>query len=460
MSHNPYTRRTFLQTGLTLLSTAVTVPTFLSRAAFGLAPDPTGALLMSSLAGVPQDRILVVVQLAGGNDGLNTVVPFGMDAYYRARPGLAVPKSNALPLSGADGLGFHPNLSGLMDLYDRGLLSVIQGVGYPNPNRSHFTSTDIWSTGDPERPNGTGWIGRYFDCTCNGQPEPTRGMAIGRTAPHAMIGDSFKPVSFETPDLFRWLGEDVDPDLKGVLGRMLDESPRILPTPLKKAAEGAQGGKRTRPSSARRNASASGVVGAGSPEKQIEFLTRTTLDARVSSEAIRKAVEAASLVQYPGNPLSSQLRMVGAMIRAELPTRVYYVSLGGFDTHAGQAGPHANLMSILATSLKSFYDDLKAQGNEGRVLTMTFSEFGRRVGQNASGGTDHGTAAPMMLCGPMVRPGVIGVHPSLTDLDEGDLKYGIDFRNVYAGILDGWMKAPVTEVLGGPVKPAKILKLS
>jgi len=430
MTPSPFTRRAFLQTGLTLLSSAATVPAFISRSALGLSPDPSLLVSLTSLAGVPQDRILVVIQLAGGNDGLNTVVPYGMDAYYRARPAIAIQKNNVLRLSGSEDLGMHPSLGPMKDLYDQGLLSLVQGVGYPNPNRSHFTSTDIWSSGDPLRPNGTGWIGRYFDCTCKGSPDPAGGIALGRNAPHAMLGDSFKPVSFETPDLFRWLGGDVDPGLETRYESLLHSGA----------------------------ADVDRAVGAHSPEGQLDFLTRTALDARAASAAIRKAVEVDPLVQYPGNPLAPQLRMVAAMIRAGLPTRVYYVTLGGFDTHSAQPGTHANLLSSLASSLKAFYEDLKKQGNDARVLTMTFSEFGRRVGQNASNGTDHGTAAPMFLAGPMVRPGVIGNHPSLTDLDEGDLKYALDFRSVYAGILQDWLKSPIEPVLGGPVRPALLIK--
>ncbi|MFG0331605.1 MAG: DUF1501 domain-containing protein [Phycisphaerales bacterium] len=419
---NAYTRRVFLQKGLSMISAASTVPFFVQQSAFGMT-NPLDVLLTSSIAGVPEDRVLVVVQLGGGNDGLNTVVPFGDDTYYRRRPNLGIRPNEVLKLKEVDGLGFHPNLGGLKELYDDGLLTTVQGVGYPNPNRSHFTSMDIWHTADPKNPTGDGWIGRYFDNTCAGAPDPNSGIAIGREVPTAMVGEQYKPVSFESPDLFRWIGQDVH---------------EALAAPYDKL---------------NRAGTPEGV----SDESQLGFLTRTSLDAQVASDRIRQAVRQTPLVNYPGNSLAQQLRMVGAMIRAGLPTRVYYVHLGGFDTHAGQAGQHGNLMNQLSSSLRAFQRDLEAQGNDGRVLTMTFSEFGRRVAQNASQGTDHGTAAPMFLMGPMVKAGFVGSHPSLTDLDNGDLKFRIDFRSVYASVLDYWLKADSEKVLNGKFKPAPVL---
>lgn len=417
-----YTRRAFLQKSLTMISTAATVPYFVQSSAFGIT-NPFDVLETSSIAGKPQDRILVVVQLGGGNDGLNTVVPYGDDNYYRARPSLGIRAQDVLRFKEAAGIGLHPNLRGLMELHDQGLLATLQGVGYPNPNRSHFTSMDIWHTANPQQPSGNGWIGRYFDNTCNGTPEPNAEIAIGREAPKAMMGELNKPVSFETADLFRWIGEDLHKSLAKPYQEINREGEEIA---------GVKDGT------------------------QLEFLTRTALNAQIASDQIRSAVRVQPLVEYPRNPLGQQLQMVGAMIRAELPTRVYYVTISGFDTHAGQLNSHANLMTQIGSAILAFQKDLKAQGNDGRVLTMTFSEFGRRVKQNASQGTDHGTAAPMFLVGPMVRPGVLGNHPSLTDLDQGDLKFTTDFRCVYAGILESWLKADSTKVLKGSFRPAVI----
>jgi len=421
-----FSRRIFLQQGVTLASLAATVPSFIQRSAFGMML-PVGSMV-SSQAGVPEDRVLVIVQLAGGNDGLNTVIPFGDPDYYRARPTLAVAAPDrggnqaALRVDGADGVGLHPALADFKDLMDDGAATIVQGVGYPNPNRSHFASTDIWETADLAG-RGNGWIGRYFDCTCNGTPIPEGAVSIGRTAPQTLIGDVQKPVSFESADLFRWLGEDLH-------GAMADPYQRIT------------------------RAGALDDDG----ESQAAFLMRTALDAQVSSERIRAAVAKRPLVQYPRGNLARQLQVIGAMIRDGMGTRVYYASLGGFDTHAGQAGQHQNLLRQFAGAMRAFQADLKAQGNAGRVLTMAFSEFGRRVQQNGSAGTDHGTAAPMMLMGEMLRPGLLGTHPSLQDLDRGDLKFNVDFRSVYASILEDWMGAPSEKILGGRFRKAQLIR--
>lgn len=427
--YNTYSRRLFLQQGLTLASMATTAPLFIQRSALGMM-RPLGSMLTSQ-PGVPEDRVLVVVQLGGGNDGLNTVVPYGSDDYYRARPAIAIPapdrgraqQSGALKLDDSNGIGLHPNLAGFKDLYDQGVASIVQGVGYPNPNRSHFTSMDIWHTGDHSA-KGYGWIGKYFDCTCNGTPVPEGAVAIGRNAPLAMQGAIQKPVTFETEELFRWLGEDVQASLDKPYAHI----------------------------------NRGGVLADVDPDSQLGFLMRTALDAQVSSERIRAAVARTPLVGYPGSRLAQQLRIVSSMIRDGMNTRVYYVSMGGFDTHAGQVGRHANLMTQFGQAVNAFYKNLKAQGDSGRVLTMAFSEFGRRVQQNASGGTDHGTAAPMYFIGDMVRPGLLGDHPSLSDLDRGDLKFNVDFREVYTAVLEDWMKAPAAQVLGKRYRKANILK--
>ncbi len=427
-----YTRRAFLARGITLASGAVTIPYFLQKSGVVLAQssmmNPTGA-------GVPTDRILVVVQLAGGNDGLNTVIPFAMDEYYRERAGMSIGRNEALRLYEQRDLGLHPALTGLKSLFDDGMLTVVQGVGYPNPNRSHFTSTDIWQTADP-RGTGEGWLGRYFDNQCAGSPDADAGaglaghagVSIGRDAPLAMQGRLYQPVSFESEELFRWSGSEMDPAMaeaydeimKGELDSSVDES---------------------NPTAA--------------------FLTRTAMDARIASDRIIGAVRASSGGNYPRTGLGRQLAMIASMIRAGLETRVYYATLGGFDTHAGQGGvqgQHANLLRQLGDAMRAFYTDLKEQGNDGRVLSMTFSEFGRRVKRNASNGTDHGAAAPLFLMGPMVRAGIHGDHSSLTDLDDGDLKYHTDFRRVYATVLEEWLKADSRAVLGGRFAPIRVMK--
>ena len=218
-NRSPFTRREFLNSSLTFASAALTVPSFLQRSAFAVAQPEPG---LASIPGVDEGRILVVLQLSGGNDGLNTVVPFGFDQYYRVRSGIGINQAQVLRLSKADGVGLHPALTGLHDMHEEGLLSIIQGVGYPNPNRSHFKSMDIWHTAESTA-TGDGWLGKYVDSQCcgsgkgeSGTPDPALQkpveppIAIGRTAPLALQGRSVVPVSFESADLFRWTGQDAD----------------------------------------------------------------------------------------------------------------------------------------------------------------------------------------------------------------------------------------------------------
>lgn len=435
-SPNPYTRREFLKGGLVMASAAATLPAFLNASAMAMNRALGG---LTSLPGVPDDHILLVVQLGGGNDGLNTVVPFFAPEYYKARPGINIPEAQVLKLSNADGVGLHPQMAALKDMYEDGLVTIYQGVGYPNPNRSHFKSMDIWHTADTTA-TGDGWLGRYFDAECcgfgkgeSGKAEASQsggppGIAIGRGAPLAMEGRKIKPVAFESADLFKWSAADMNKDLR----------------------EGYQA----------LNSRETGDGNAKRPDSNASFLLRTALDAQVSSDMIRKAVAARPKTQFPQSDLGRQLSMISSMIGAGLKTRVYYASMGAFDTHAGQGGPqgrHGQLLSQFSQAMKAFYAELKAQGNDQRVMSMAFSEFGRRVGQNQSQGTDHGTAAPTFLFGPMVRRGVVGEHPSLRDLDEGDLKYKIDFRSLYAGILEHWMKADSKSILEGQYEALPVL---
>ena len=424
-----HSRRVFIRNGVALASMAGTIPAFIQESAFGLVAQAAGN---PGQAGIPGERILVVVQLGGGNDGLNTVVPYGSGDYHTARPTIGIQAPGgasrgqagvALELDRKLGIGLHPSLRGMKELFDGGQLAVLQGVGYPNPNRSHFTSMDIWHTAQPGG-RGDGWIGRYFDSTCNGTPLPEGSISIGRTAPLAMLGKVQKPVSFESPDLFRWTGEEVDRGLEATYQAI--NRAGVLPD---------------------------------TPERsQAAFLMRTALDAQVSSDRIRAAVERRPMTQWPNSDLARQLRMVAAMIRDGMKTRVYYASMSGFDTHAGQLGTHARILQQVGDAMLAFQNELRAQGDQDRVLTLVFSEFGRRVQQNASGGTDHGTAAPSFIVGSRVRPGVHGTHPSLSDLDNGDLKFTQDFRGVYAALLEDWMKAPSEKVLGGKFAKAKVVR--
>jgi uncharacterized protein (DUF1501 family) len=439
MFENPTTRRVFLQRGLTMLAVGATVPTFLDETVLAITRAADGALVQRPSG--KDGKILVVVQMSGGNDGLNTVIPFGDDAYHRARPGLRHDEKSVLKIDNY--LGLHPNLTAFKELYDNGRMAVVQGVGYPNPNRSHFRSMDIWQSGAPDKDVVTsGWIGRYFDNTCSGE-DPHVGVSIGETMPLAMKGERVLPLSFDRPETYRYNGRDKDHYLQ------LNE----VDADAKAAMQ--QGGPTTpKPAAPSRGAGKMAIT----PASQLDFLHRTAMDAQLSSDDIlRMTVGHAPSSAYPGGAFGNGLRTIAAMIAGGLPTRVYYVSLSGFDTHANERGRHDALMNQFSAGVGAFWKDLKQQGNDDRVLMMTFSEFGRRVEQNASGGTDHGVAAPMFLIGPKLRPGIVGRHPSLTDLDSGDLKWGIDFRSVYATILQKWLQTPSRAILGGQFPSLPVL---
>lgn len=423
------TRRDFLRSTLLGASAAWTVPSFIDRT-FGQLHDSTKDLATQFATG-KDDTILVVVQLAGGNDGLNTLVPYGDDAYHRARPRIRKTEKEIIRLN--DYVGLNKSMPFLGSLYDHGNLGVIQGVGYPNPNRSHFVSTSIWETGDTTNHSSTGWLGRYFDNACPGS-DPTVGISFNKTQPEAFGALKNPGVCLNTPELYRWLHG-------GGERAMAEEFFEKLNQPGDDE-EATAGGSIAMP--------AGGKIGAIAGESNLQFLERVALDARVSSEKILSiAAKHKTNVRYDGFPLARNLNLVARMIAGKMPTRVYYVSHGGFDTHNQQVNSHDRLLGQLDGALKSFFADLKEQGNDKRVVLMTFSEFGRRVAENASAGTDHGKASCMFIAGAGVRGGLYGKHPSLTDLSEGDIKHNVDFRSVYGSLLTGWLKAPdIKPILG------------
>jgi uncharacterized protein (DUF1501 family) len=421
-------RRSFLKDGFTLLSAASTLPVFLGRTARVLAQsEPAGK------AGGADQRILVVVQLAGGNDGLNTVIPVEMDAYYKHRRRLAIPRKDALKLEG--GVALHPAATGLKALFDAGRMAVIQGVGYPNPNRSHFSSMDIWHTADPELRKHEGWLGRYFDACCKGDdptPEPIRGVALMSEAPLALQGVRFSPLAFQNTEALNWNAARRDPQ----------------------AAE-----------AFRKLNNADGDLPAGRPGADPDlgaYVQRAALKALLGADEIRQAAGTGGSVGRRlgrrGDEVSRALQLVTRMIRADLPTRMYYVSMGGFDTHTGQEARHRALLEQLGQAMQGFIEALEQDKLLDRVLVMSFSEFGRRVQENASGGTDHGEAAPMFLFGSCVRPGVHEKHPSLEQLHRGDLAFGVDFRRVYATVLRDWLKTNPQPILGGTFQSLRLLR--
>jgi len=396
MSH--CSRRNFLKGGLAGLSLASTAPHFLHLTARAFAGEGPAA----------GDRVLVVLQLSGGNDGLSTLVPFGDAAYYASRRATAIREAEVLKIDGL--VGLHPNLKRLRAILDEGRLAVVQGVSYPNPNRSHFKAMDIWHTADPRgRMVDTGWIGRAVDACCPDASNPNLVVNVGSSVPYALEGRVHKPVSFENPDGYRWSGNPRDrekfEELNGAAREQI--------------------------------------------ERDVAWLHRIAADARGSAAAVRKAADGYKpKAEYPRAQVAQHLRTVAALVAGGLSTRVFYVSAGGFDTHNNQRTRHDNLMRDLDAALGAFTEDLRAQGLSDRVLLLGFSEFGRRVAENGSGGTDHGVAGPMFLLGEKVRGGLHGKQPSLTDLDRGDLKMQVDFRSVYATVLDGWMGMDAKKVLG------------
>lgn len=411
-----FTRRKFLRTVILGGAMAPTVPSFINRTFAAL----DGAAAASSVPVTGRDQtILVVMQLAGGNDGLNTVVPFADDAYHKARPGLAIKAGSVRRID--DYCGLHPALENLSAMLEDGDAAVVQGVGYPNPNRSHFRATEIWHTAsDADKNEATGWLGRYCDAACSGE-DPGAPLAVADQVPQLLASDSGRALAMGNPRDFQF-EDGMEP-----AAMELEEDPA--------SSDGGSIGM---------------LYGEHGHEPPVaEFLQRTALDAVASSarvqDILRRSHEGPA---YPGTDLGRRLQLVARLIGGGMSTRVYYVSLGGFDTHANQAGSHERQLQTFDRAVAAFRADLKHQGNDDRVLLLTFSEFGRRVAQNASGGTDHGAAAPLFLFGGGVRGGLHGKHPSLTSLQRGDLVHHTDFRSVYATILEHWLQTPSASVLG------------
>jgi uncharacterized protein (DUF1501 family) len=438
------TRREFLRT--TVLGSALswTVPAFLANTFAALHADAADSATQISTG--KDATILVVLQMAGGNDGLNTVVPYSNDFYHNARPKIGLSADKILKVS--DDIGFHGALGGFKNLYDSGNLAVVQGVGYPNPNRSHFRSTEIWQTAsDSDRIEKYGWLGRYFDNACSGA-DPTVGVTIGNQLPEAFFAKSPKGICFNNPQNYRFMANG---DATEESYKKLNELEMSSPLPDDGSGDAANSG------------GSIAMLPAGMPMtggRAVDFIERTALDAQVSSDEVRNiAARVQNKATYPNSPLANSLKLVAKLIGGGLPTRIYYVSQGGYDTHTNQLGSQQRLLQDLGDSTKAFVDDMKAQGNMQRVLVMTFSEFGRRVSENANGGTDHGAAAPMFIVGNKVKAGLLGQYPSLApqDLFQGDIKYNVDFRSVYAGILENWLKTKSAPILGKQFAPLQIV---
>jgi uncharacterized protein (DUF1501 family) len=405
----PTTRREFLNLsakGVGLLAFSRFAPQFLVQSTLAQTPAPE------------KDRsILVLVQLAGGNDGLNTLIPFEDSDYYRLRPTLAIAKEKVLRANETHGL--HPSMTALHGLLGDGKLAIVQNVGYPNPNRSHFRSTEIWETASAsDQVSATGWIGRFLDNACAGVPEDSHDPV----AVHITNG---VPQSFTSEHPHPTFGL-----LPGGGNRRDNEETRKLLEKMAAAPEGAGTGGST------------------------SFLQHTFMDTLVTETKVQRVIGAYRPgSSYPASPFAASLRNVAALIAAGMPTRVYFVSLSGFDTHANQLVQQANLLTQLSDGLAAFQKDLEAHKLDGQVITMTFSEFGRRPSENDSRGTDHGTAAPLFVMGSRIKAGVHGTAPSLKLQRNQDLTFTTDFRQVYATALDRWLGCPSPAVLGQKFEP-------
>ena len=385
-------RRQFMQHSSSLISLSPLVPTMLCRAAQAIAPEADA-------------KVLVVIQLDGGNDGINTVVPYGDDGYAKARVKLRLETRELHKLN--DLVALHPQMRSAKSLYDDGRLAIVQGVGYPNPDRSHFRSMRIWQTASMEDDahNAYGWLGQALD-----------GNLAGNKSGEASA---------------IYVGEDQTP--LALWGRRSAATAisRIEDLTLQHEADGLT--------------TASTLPMATDSESTQQFVSRQVLSAFAAAEQFRRRELTDShdrSVKYPDNALGGRLELVSRLLKSGSRARVFYTAQTGYDTHASQLQTHARLLGEFSSSLKAFLDDLKNAKLDDRVLVLAFSEFGRRVEENDSQGTDHGTAGPVFLAGPGVNTGLHGKTPSLTDLAAGDLKSSTDFRDVYATVLDKWLTLP------------------
>jgi len=386
-------RKEFIQIG-SLATASMMLPKFL-RAFEGKTLVPAG------------NKVMVILQLSGGNDGLNTVIPVRNDLYYKARPKLGIDKSKALLLG--DEAGLHPALSGLKELYDDGSLGILNNVGYPNPDRSHFRSMDIWHTASNSNEYwNNGWVGRYLDAQCSGCDKPTQAIEIDDVLSLSMKGNNLNGIAVRDPK--RLYGTSNEKFFKEINSSHLKDG----------------------------------------SEEPVDYLYKTLAETMSSADYIFKQSKLhPTSADYPKTGLGNSMKTIASLIFSEINTKVYYVSLGSFDTHVGQEGRQENLFKEMNDAVKAFVKDLKANGRFDDVMLFTFSEFGRRVAQNASGGTDHGTANNMFLIsGGLKQKGLINEMPNLSDLDEGDLKFKVDFKDVYATMLNKWLKADDKSILG------------
>jgi uncharacterized protein (DUF1501 family) len=403
-------RRDFVKKGVALVTLgsmpAMLPPVFKGAFAVGASDAEADAELPA--------RTLVILQLAGGNDGLNTVVPYADPAYAKARPNIGVAAKDVVALDGS--VGLHPKLAGLKPLWDAKKVAVIQGVGYPNPNLSHFQSMLIWQNGGTTAAAGEGWLSDYLSRLESEEHDPLHGFNVGQFVAPELYSTKAQTIAAPGADAYGFRALSADPAdarlRQTALLKMYEQFPRDTP--------------------------------------YAALLETTEADAVSSSASLSAAVAAQTpAVAYPDTSIANGLKLVAQVVASGAKLRVAHVTLGGFDTHSGQQPEQEKLLADLGDALAAFYGDLAAKGKDHDVVTMTWSEFGRRVQENASEGTDHGTAAPMFVIGGAVHGGIYGETPSLSNLDDGNLKFTTDFRSVYATLLEGWCGAPSEQILGG-----------
>jgi len=403
-----FSRRDFVKGGVALVSIGTTANSFL-KGAVAFAAENRGYVVDPN-----NKKTLILVQLAGGNDGLNTCIPISDPTYRSTRSTLAIPESSILPLD--QGFGLHPALVAMKGLWDSGKLAVVRGVGYPEQNYSHFKSMAIWQAGDPKMQLDNGWLGRTLEKLESEQHDPFVGFNIGSSTPEEM------------------------------------RTPRIaVPSVRDPADYGVKvGGKLAEPTHAR-TATMLKLYEQYPSSSPYGVLLETTADSAISSSKMLQDAEKtyAPAVEYPDSSFASGLSVLAEAVVADLGMRVGHITLGGFDTHNNQASEHQDLMETLDAGLSAFYADLEAHGKADDVLVLTWSEFGRRVQQNANGGTDHGAGSMIFALGNGVKRGLYGDAPNLAALvDNGNVPYTTDFRRVYATVIEGWLGVPHEELLG------------
>lgn len=405
-------RRAMIKDGMVVVSAGMVMPAIFSR---GIASAKTLVADNTRNALTTGNRTLIVVQMAGGNDGLNTVVPYTDPIYYKMRPTIGVAENKVLPLDTR--LGLHPNLAPLKTLWDQGHLAIVEGVGYPNQSLSHFQAMDIWQTLDLSGGGREGWLGKVVSGWVDNDGHPFKVLDVGSQTAQALQSIS-KPVPTLTNiESYRLVADPTDRVDKGnarvqALMKLYNTYPKSSP--------------------------------------YAALLDTVALDAQEGMHQLSVANQAYHpAVTYPKGPFGAGLKVLAEAIVQGLGLRIGYVTLGGFDTHVNQVQTHTTLMTTLAEGLSAFYKDLVQHGQADNVVIMTWSEFGRRVEENGSLGTDHGTAAPMFILGNAVNKGIYGEPPGLNNLDHsGNLKYTVDFRSVYATVLDRWVGASSKDVLG------------